>query len=424
MERIREGKTLLYFKELSPEAEKVLSDLYYSGNPWGRDRLYQLLKSKHPDVKASKRAVFDWLTKQEAWQLNVRPNVKRSGMKPITAGVENIGSIQADSIDLESVAFGGYGRAVGAVDIFSRKLWVFPVRNATPEESVRAFEDFLRKGIKISFLTVDNGTEWLGSFPAWCERHSIKLNNTRAHSPWSNGVIEKRLGGDFKRALLMTMRMRGEKDWVSLCPQVLSNLNDSKLTIAGKTPNELQSDPSLHGTLSATMKAQAAKKYRQQSAPELPVGTYVRLILPYDNANIKKASKVGYWGKEVYVIHSVVRSKKYVNTNASYRLKKLDANVPLKGTFARWQILRIPDPSKMQRMPDAPANPGPVEVDSEGEEHYEVDAILDKHVDRKGRVRWKVRWTGWQGRDKIQWVENDDILPGARELVEQWDRTH
>jgi hypothetical protein len=368
-------------------------------------------------VKASRRAVWDWLSKQEVHQLHQRPNVPRSSMRPIAAGVTKMGSIQMDSIQL--TPFNGFARCVTAVDVFSRRLYVFPVKEATPEWSVRALTAFLNQGMRCATIQTDQGTEWKGVFPQFCEDQGITHRLARAHSPFSQGSIEKR-HGDYKVALYKYMEAKGDPDWISLTPRIVDNLNSTPVAPLNRSPIEIEQDESLHAPLSEKMMAMAGKKYRGQGkGSELTLGQYVRLILPYDATNMRKAAKAGYWGKEIYRVRQVVQIRKYMNAQPVYKLEN-EAGEVMKGSYARWQLNPIPPPTEMVRIPQPIVRPGPVEVDEEGGEHYEVESIADRRVMRNGKVKYRIRYKGWK---KLYWVGEEDV-EGSPELIAQYERTH
>jgi len=413
-----------YFKPLDAKAEGLLKDLYYDKAMFfGRDKVFQIFRSRFPNVHASRRAVNDFLVHQEIHQIHQRPNVPRSSMKPISASVSKLGSCQMDSISLP--AYNGYERAVTCVDIFSRRMYVHPVKDATPESTIKALTAFLNQGMKGSTIQSDAGTEFKGAFPAFCEERGITLRYSKSHSPWSAGSIEKR-NGDFKNLLYRYMEAKSDPDWPSATPMLLDNLNNSPVAPINRSPMEIERDPSLHAPLSEKMLANASKKYRLQGkSGVLEKGQYVRLILPYDASGMRKASREGFWSKSIHRINAVVQIRKYMNAAPVYKIEDSNGEV-LKGSYARWQLNPIPDPSVMVPIPKQVVRPGPVAHDDDGAPRYEVESIVDRKVVRGTRrkpatVLYKIRWKGWKKQFTWEPAEN---LVGSEELIEEYDREH
>ncbi|KAJ3050600.1 hypothetical protein HK097_008405 [Rhizophlyctis rosea] len=358
-----------YFKPLDAKAEGLLKDLYYEkGMMFGRDKVFQAFRSRYPNVHASRRAVNDFLVHQELHQIHVKPNQPRSSTRPISAGVTKLGSCQMDFISLP--AYNGYERAVTCVDVFSRRMYMHPVKDATPESTIKALTAFLNQVYKY-------------------------------------------------------MEAKSDPDWPSATPMLLDNLNSSPVAPINKSPMEIERDESLHAPLSEKMMANASKKYRLQGkSGVLEKDQYVRLILPYDASGMRKASREGFWSKDIYQISAVVQIRKYMNAAPVYKIQNSSGEV-LKGTYARWQLQPIPEPSLMVPIPKQVVRPGPVAHDEDGAARYEVEAIVDRKVVRGTRskpatVLYQVRWKGWK---KLTW-EPAENLEGSEELIEEYEREH
>lgn len=398
-----------YFNPLDSEEEDALEDLYKSA-PMGRDRLYDLFKKQYPDMTVSRRAVFDFLTKQEVHQIHQKPVVTKGVVRPVTSAKK--GSCQLDCIKLPK--FNGMDTALTLIDTFTKKLFVAPLRTQTADEVVKGLQSFLDKGLYCKFINTDNGTEFLGAFPDFCKKNGIILYKVRPHSPWANGQVE-RVNGTFKRFLFQSMKLKNTTDWISLTPIIVNNYNNSINRATNKSPNEIeQKYDSVRQEVGTHILNKAKGRYTHKTVDNVQIGDYCRLQLDYDSASIKKASKIGYWGKDIYKVIEIVKSRKFNNT-PSYKIEDISSNRTLPGRFARWQILPIPPPQSMKKMPEVQNNPGPDEDGS-----YEVESILGKKTTRKGVIAYKVKWLGWK---KTTW-EPEDNLSNSRVLVENYNRIH
>ena len=65
--------------------------------------------------------------------------------------------------------------------------------------------------------------------------------------------------------------------------------------------------------------------------------------------------------------------------------------------------------------------PGPVEIDTGEEDHFEISEILDSKIDRRFRckLQYKVRWLGYEGtEDEYSWITADNF--NAADLIEAY----
>lgn len=108
---------------LRPDQEQKLKNLFYFGNFFGRNRLFQLLK-KEEDNDISRRQVMDWLSKQEIAQTFRRP-LRRIGVRAIVA--TKLGQFQCDLLDMSASAYRGHVAIFGMIDVFSKKLYAMPL---------------------------------------------------------------------------------------------------------------------------------------------------------------------------------------------------------------------------------------------------------------------------------------------------------
>ena len=145
-------------------------------------------------------------------------------------------------------------------------------------------------------------------------------------------------------------------------------MNNAMSYSTGKTPNQIDEDATSHKQVGELIQRSANRRYKQKGSgtADLEVGDHVRRQLEYDSAKIRKASKAGYWRKEIYVVTDVVKNRKFPNVTDSYRIKELDTNEPVKGLIARWELLKIP--KELEKIPEQPVRPGAVNEDAPIEE--------------------------------------------------------
>lgn len=409
--------------KLNDEQERLLNDFVFKkGNIFGRDKTFYSISHLYPDEHISKRAIADWQSHQEIFQRWQRPVMSRGIVRPQVS--KQPGYIQLDTINMESAAYNGYKYIINAVDVFSKFYWGYAAKADNSANVIKAMETFMDNGMKVSFLQHDNGAPFISDeFTAWKDEHSIKSMTSKAHSPWSNGVIESRGGNGLKRLLFMWMKTKGSKDWVSMMPQACKNLNTTMSFATKESPQELQFDDTKWSATGDRLESAASRRYKGKVAgKDLSIGQLCRIRLPYDPSNIKKASKLGFWSEERYRIIAVVHNRKHANITSSYRIENVDTNEKQKGLYQRGLILPIPD--ETVPLPRQEIRPGPDENDG-----YEVESIIDKKIVRRGRskkgkaqVQYLVRWAGYTNRsDTWEPIGN---LENAQDAINDYEREH
>lgn len=94
-------------------------------------------------------------------------------------------------------SLGGRGARyfLSIIDDFSRKLWVYILKNKS--EAFESFKNWCsevetEKGLPVKCLRTDNGLEFLNfEFQDYCKEKGIKRYKTVSANPQQNGVVER-----------------------------------------------------------------------------------------------------------------------------------------------------------------------------------------------------------------------------------------
>jgi hypothetical protein len=127
------------------------------------------------------------------------------------------------------------------VDYFSKKVWAKPLKNNTSIVTRDALNEIIEEtNTTPHILQLDNGRDFLGEFKRYCENHQppIKIVTTTSYTPMSNGLVEvfnKIVRKHIKEGLVK----RNTLEWVTHLPSYLENMNSTKSSVTGFTPNEL-----------------------------------------------------------------------------------------------------------------------------------------------------------------------------------------
>ncbi|KAJ3020714.1 hypothetical protein HDV00_001880, partial [Rhizophlyctis rosea] len=102
--------------------------------------------------------------------------------------------------------------------------------------------------------------------------------------------------------LSQAMRVSNTKDWPSLLPKIVANMNATVSFATGQTPLSVDqsTDKQLHQKVFQKMENKAAKRYgsKAQRGNDIRVGDWVRKVFDYESSKIFKASKRGYFAPD------------------------------------------------------------------------------------------------------------------------------
>ncbi|KAJ3028480.1 hypothetical protein HDV00_010370 [Rhizophlyctis rosea] len=159
------------------------------------------------------------------------------------------------------------------------------------------------------------------------------------------------------------MKAKGTQDWVTLLPGVVNMINQTITFATGKTPDDIENDESIHEAVGESIQAKANKRYKGKASPteSLEADDYVRWRLTYDYHKIRKGSKEGYWRPEMYQIVKVFKNRKNPNITDSYKIMNVETEEIVKGLIPRGELMKVPPPEEMQKIPEVERRPGPVE---------------------------------------------------------------
>lgn len=400
------------------EVSKRLHELYYNDKFFvGRDKLWGVYKDKYPDKPVSQRAVLDWLKHQSIHQTFTKP-LKKASITPIIASKR--GLLSLDCMKMEN--FNGFSVIYAMVDIHTKRLFAMASKKQDAQSTIRFFDEVLQKfpSMKISTIISDNGSEFKEPFHSYVEEKGWTHTYNKPHSPQSNPI--ERYNATMRSMLGKAMAAENTKDWVSLLPTIISNLNKTISFATGQTPLSLDqsTDSMLNKKATIVVQNKAAKRYGSlsQRGNDILVGDLVRKQWDYEYPRMSKPSGKGYFSPTVYKVTSVVPSK-YPNHLPSYKIVERDTGKVMGGLWARYQLLKVPADTVTVEEPEE-RNPPPID---EGENRYEVASIVDKRKMRNGTYKYRVRWRGYRPKDDT-WEPRSRLLRDVPDMIKDYDREH
>jgi hypothetical protein len=156
-------------KRVNPDnetADEFLESVYYDplhpGSYSGIIKLWQAVRVDNPH-KLTFNQVRNWLQKQESYSRHIRVRERFPRQKIIMHKVDQ--QWDADIMDMYKFSYQNkrYKYLAIFIDIFSRYLWVEPMKTKTPVEMVMVLKRVFAQGRKPEFMHTDKGGEYIGA---------------------------------------------------------------------------------------------------------------------------------------------------------------------------------------------------------------------------------------------------------------------
>ena len=311
-------------------AEHRLEAIYYdAAHPasfGGASRLIEAAGGRSQEQNARQ-----WLSGQDAYTLHKPARLRFPRRPTIVAGVGE--QLQADLMDVRSHARENDGVTflLTAVDVFSRRAFVYPLKSKSAESVSRALRDMLEDE---SYRTIqtDKGKEFVNANV----RRLLAERNMKWFSS-ENETIKSALVERFNRTLrgkihrYLTWK-RGER-YIEALPSMVRSYNTSYHSSIGMAPrdvtyaNQERVWHNLHGD--GRLNADRART----KTPRFRDGQHVRI------SKARGAFERGYtpnWSVEIFVIDETLDSERPV----VYRIKDL-AGESVDGTFYEAELQRV-----------------------------------------------------------------------------------
>jgi hypothetical protein len=334
----------------------------------------------------------------------------------------------------------GYDATMNVVDTVSKRAHFIPTN--TTITAAGAAKLFLQHVWKLHGLprkvVSDRGSQFVGEFTRELYRLlGIKIAASTAYHPQTDGQTE-RVNQELEQYLRLFVSER-QDNWDELLPfaefQYNNHIHSSTrqtpfMLDTGRDPRmgfEPQEAPSLLESVNefkqrmeeSLSEAKAAlvkskqdmERYynrRRRPAPTFEPGEKVFLDAS-DIHTTRPSRKLSHRMIGPYVVEERVGSH-------AYRLKLPLSLSRLHPVFHVVKLAPYPMDPIPGRQPDPPPSP----ILHEGEEHHEVERILDSRMFRN-RLQFLIKWTGY-GYEENSWENEEDVL--APQLIADFYRSH
>lgn len=331
-----------YHRPLSAPQRAALDALVLRTGVLSRDKLYPAAN----ELGVSRRVLMEqYLRPMPAWQqARPPPPPARFGVISSVIAHEPQRYLQ---VDLGHVAkYGannaGYKYLLVAVDVYSKRVWIRPLKNATAAQTTQAFRTIADTLPELEVVQTDHGEEFRGAFDAYLDGRGIRHVRSKPGVPQSNGGVEKAVG-IVKGLVERWVHLNGNRSYVLHLPEIEEGYNQRVHSTTG-VPPEVLDRRELVNIAPATRRRAAARtakqlartaRKRMQWPDDLDMGDLVRLYQPSKNP-LTKAWEVR-WSEQTYPVTGV----RWFNEALGVKMYRLGG---LEGIWPRRHLQKVVAP--------------------------------------------------------------------------------
>jgi hypothetical protein len=283
------------------------------------------------------------------------------------------------------------------IDLFSRYLWVIPLKNNTGKHVADELDKFFDKLIQLpTVISTDNGVEFINeNTEAIFKKYDIKHIRSLPNKPSSHGSVE-RVNRTIKMRIYKYLTNESTKVYYDVLQKLVDNYNNTVHTTTKTRPVDAQKldlDRELHRFVVDNVETAADKILSSRHFPEIKVGDFVRvskLVESKERAQHNAGFRKGYknnWSDEIY--HVVARSSVRKHLNQLYGIDRFTIETfddePVTLHVYRYDLLKI-DPNKLiakKGMKDADYDEEVKEFHRQGQELDERNqALIERDEDK------------------------------------------
>ena len=349
-------------------SKKVYYDVKQPGSLGGVAALARATKQK-------KDVVRKWLSFEDTYTLHKPARRKFLRRRTIVGGIDH--QWQADLIDMQKLKKNNDGHVflLTCIDVLSKYAWVVPLKDKTGSSMVKAFRQIFSEGRKPLKLQTDKGSEFKNRLVQKLLREFNVDFFTTENEEIKASVVE-RFNRTLKEKLWRYFTKTNSSRYLNVLPDVVRVYNHTFHRSIQRTPVEVNTK-NQEDVWDKLYGGGGGAKY---SEPKLKVGDRVRI------SKTRRVFKKGYlpsWTRELFTVHTVMHTYP-----VTYTIKD-DHDEVLKGTFYEQELQKVGE-----------------------KEEYQIEAVLDQRVDKKGQREYLVKWLGYDSSFN-QWIPQRALVASS-----------
>ena len=303
--------------------EEIYNDASQPGSLSGLENFYRVLKSKK--IKIKRPELQNWLSTQNVYTRH-KPIVKQFPRNQvITRGIDDLWQI--DLADLQKISkYNDNNRyLVTCIDVFSKFVWVVPIKNKKSDTVLEAFKFIVNSSErKPNFLQSDKGTEFLNSkFKEYLSE--IDVGFYYVNSELKASVIE-RFNRTIKEKIYKYFTLKNTERYIDILDTLIQTYNNSYHRSIKTLPSKVnkENEKTIHQIL--------YKKDSRDKVFNFEVGQTVRIT------KYKHIFEKGYtpkWTDEIFKVKYKIPRDPVV-----YKIEDLN-NEEIEGVFYEPELQKV-----------------------------------------------------------------------------------
>lgn len=362
-------------KKIDSILKKIYCDLSTAGSYLGPDKLYTVLKNKGI-TNIGKHTVRKWLQNQDNYSLQkpVRQSFKKA--RVVVAGIDD--QFDADLADVSNISHenDGVKYLLVVIDIFSKYLWIQPLKNKTAHEVVKGFKHIFDGGRTCKKLRTDNGSEIISKVTrAYLKREGIYYFTTQNSNTKAN--IAERVIQTIKNMMYRYFTENRTHRYIDVLEDIVKSYNATPhKSLNNIAPKDVSKNN--EADIWAHMYLKPKKSKKNVIPYHFKIGDLVRLS--HKNMLFDR-SYDEHFTRDIFKIKQRMRMQGI----PMYKVKDFQ-NEPIKGNFYESEL------QKVQKDEDA---------------LWFIEKKLKKRK-RNGVIQWLVKFEGWPNKYN-QWIPEKDV---------------
>ena len=353
-----------------------LTAIYYNpkrpGSYGGITSLWNAVKADGNPHNLKYKDIRNWLKDEDTYNLHkpYNDNFKRESI--IVGKMDE--QWDADLMILDKLSWynKGYKYLAVFIDLFSRFLWIEPLKKKTPDEMVKAMKNIFAKGRRPNMIRTDEGKEYSGKmvqdFLKEKDIYHLTAYNVY-HANYAERVIRT-----IKGRLYRYFTKKQTLKYIDQLQNIVDSYNSSRHSFLKMSPDQV----TLENQQELYEKLYLPTELKREKTPviyKFEVGDKVRI--PKERNPFKKGYQQS-WTDEIFVI-----DKRVPSSPPRYKLVDLNGE-EIKGSFYSQELQLALDDGV-----------------------YKVEKIL-RYRSRRGVREALVRWKGY-GAKFDSWIDSKQI---------------
>ena len=352
--------------------DKILSELYYSFDSpvafGGKQSLFK--EAKKRKIKIKIKDVEKWLRSQPSYTLHKPVRINPKTRKVLV--FEKDESWQIDLVDLTKLSKmnDGYKFLLVAIDVFSKYVWIEPMKSKSAVEVEKALSKiFLESKRKPQTIQTDKGKEFLNRLvEELLKRHGIKLYTTFSERKAS--VVE-RVNRTIKGIMFKYFTKTNTRRYIDVLQNIVTRYNNSYHRSIKMKPNQV----TVENSPRVWMNLYEKEMKKEKEKPKFLIDDKVRVSI--ESMPFKKRYEE-IWTEEIFSIAHIIKGHPTV-----YKIKDYGGE-PIKGTFYSEELQKVIEP-----------------------ESFDIEKVIRKKKNPDGSVSCLVKWKGYPEKFNSYVLEKD-----------------